>query len=156
MCVEAFEGLGENAQIKLLGPAKFAAWKDGKIRLNGLVGRKFDPRWGWMRYEKSLVEALGEDTAKGYTRLALMGVAQKAGDYAADDLIRLAGLGLRELTASELNKIMHHVAEAGFDPIANVRVLKRWDGLNVDGVLLKAGNRIHTGYAHYIKHVLEA
>jgi hypothetical protein len=58
-----------------------------------------------MRYEKSLKEVLGEEEAKKYTRLALLGVARNAPGYSANDLIQVAGLGLRELTPQELNKV---------------------------------------------------
>lgn len=54
--IEAFNDLGYPDQLAVLGPAKFAAWQDGAISLTDLVGRKYDMRWGSMRYEKSLKE----------------------------------------------------------------------------------------------------
>ena len=37
--VELFEKLAAEQQIKILGPAKYAAWKDGKFALSDIVGR---------------------------------------------------------------------------------------------------------------------
>lgn len=42
--------------MKILGPAKYAAWKEEKFALPDLVGRKADPDWGVTLYEKSLAE----------------------------------------------------------------------------------------------------
>lgn len=61
--VEAFGRLSEVQQLKILRPAKFAAWKDGAIKLEDLVGQRYDPRWGTMRYERSLMEVLGREEA---------------------------------------------------------------------------------------------
>jgi SPP1 gp7 family putative phage head morphogenesis protein len=54
--IEAFEKLSEPEQLRVLGPAKFAAYKAGEFKLPDLVGRQFDRHWGNMRYEKSLVQ----------------------------------------------------------------------------------------------------
>lgn len=53
---ETFSQLANTEQLKVLGPAKYAAWKEGKFTLTDLVGRKYDPQWGWTGYEKSLTE----------------------------------------------------------------------------------------------------
>lgn len=86
--VSLFERLPAEKQIKILGPAKYAAWKEGEFSLSDIVGRSRSKEWGTHRFEKSLVQLLGEKKAKGYTRLALMGAARNAGQYSADDLIR--------------------------------------------------------------------
>ncbi len=61
--VSLFERLPAEQQIKILGPAKWAAWKDGKFALADVVGRKRSREWGTHRYEKSLKE-LGIDVNK--------------------------------------------------------------------------------------------
>jgi len=58
--VDVFQRLSPEMQQKILGMAKYAAWKDGKFNLEDLVGRKYDGRWGSMRYERSL-KSLGID-----------------------------------------------------------------------------------------------
>ncbi|MCE5209845.1 MAG: phage head morphogenesis protein [Chloroflexi bacterium] len=151
--IEAFEKLPHTEQIKILGPAKFAAWKDEKFALSDLVGRKTDPDWGATLYEKSLKELIGEEQAKGYTRLALMGVAQNTGNYSADDLIRVAGLGLRGLSPSELNKVVRHVAEAGFEPGGQQKISTMLAGQIWEGKVLQKGEFIKPDVAHYLKHV---
>jgi len=65
--ISLFEKLSPEQQIKILGPAKYAAWKDGKFTLSDLVGRRRSREWGTHRYEKSLVQLLGAEKAKGYT-----------------------------------------------------------------------------------------
>lgn len=114
--VARFERLTAEEQIRILGPAKYAAWKDGLFSLKDLAGRKADPVWGETRVERSLKGLVGVEAAKGYTRLSLMGIAKNAGNYSADDLIRIAGLGLSNLTSAELDRVIRHVAVAGFDP----------------------------------------
>lgn len=78
---EQFAKLGADAQLKILGPAKWAAWKDGKVTLDenlvtGIVGRRHDPVWGSMRYERSLREILGREAAKGYRLLGASGITR--------------------------------------------------------------------------------
>lgn len=106
-----------------------------------------------MRYEKSLKEVLGEEEAKKYTRMALLGVARNAPGYSADDLIRVVGVGLRELTPQELNKVIEHVAKAGFEPGGSQRVTKMLEGQVWNGKVLKAGDVVEPGGFHYLKHV---
>lgn len=52
----------ERTQRAILGPGKFTAWRDGRLDLEDLVTRTEDPRWGTMRREATLTEALA---AKG-------------------------------------------------------------------------------------------
>lgn len=58
--VEAFEQLSDVDQLRVLGPSKFAAYKQSALMLPDLVGAKHDPQWGRMFYEKSLSQ-LGMD-----------------------------------------------------------------------------------------------
>ena len=53
-----FAAQDEKTQMAILGPAKFAAYKAGKLSLAGLVGKSDDSRWGPSRYEKSLADAI--------------------------------------------------------------------------------------------------
>jgi|GEM_PF-859656 len=152
--VSLFERLPAEKQIKILGPAKYAAWKEGKFALSDVVGRARSKEWGTHRFEKSLVQLVGEKKAKGYTRLALMGVARNAGQYSADDLIRVAGLGLRELTPEELKRIVQHVAKAGFDPNGLEKCGGRLVGLVWNGKTLKGSDRLPPGEVHYLRHVV--
>jgi hypothetical protein len=76
--ITLFEKLPTQKQLAILGPAKYAAWKDGKFTLSDLVGRKRSREWGTHRYERSLQDLIG-DKAKEYTRLALTGIARRAG-----------------------------------------------------------------------------
>lgn len=149
-----FDRLPAEKQIKILGPAKYAAWKEGEFSLSDIAGRAWSREWGTHRFEKSLMQLLGEKKAKGYTRLALMGVARNAGQYSVDDLIRLAGLGLRELTPEELERIVRHVAKAGFDPNGLEKCGGRLAGLVWNGKTLKGSDRLPPGEVHYLRHVV--
>jgi len=59
--VSLFGKLPPEKQIKILGPAKYAAWKDGKFTLADVVGRSRSKEWGTHRYEKSLAQLLGTE-----------------------------------------------------------------------------------------------
>lgn len=85
--IEAFGKLPEATKYKILGPAKYAAMRDGRIKLDDLIGRRYDPRWGWMRYEKSLRE-LGIDW-RDY-----IGIRSKA-PTSQEDLAKWEDLGRR-------------------------------------------------------------
>jgi hypothetical protein len=151
---EAFERLSHTEQLSILGPAKFAAYKDGAFQLSDLVGEKANSRWGSMRYEKSLKEVLGEEKAKEYTRLALLGVARNAPGYSADDLIRVVGVGLRELTPSEVNRITEKIGEFGLCQELIQKVDHSIAGLIWKGKVLNSGDMISPLDAHYLKHVM--
>jgi SPP1 gp7 family putative phage head morphogenesis protein len=58
--VQAFGMQAEEDQYRVLGPAKYTAYKNGDIVLPDLVGVKHDRIWGRMFYERSLKE-LGMD-----------------------------------------------------------------------------------------------
>lgn len=152
--VSLFEKLPVEKQIKILGPAKWAAWKDVKFTLSDLVGQKRSKEWGTHRYEKSLVELLGAEKAKGYTRLALMGTAKNAGQYSVSDLIRIAGLGLRELNDDELQRIVEKITKAGFNREHSSLVKPEMAGIFWGGKYLKVGERLLTDEWHFVKHVL--
>ncbi|MEZ0396822.1 MAG: phage minor head protein [Anaerolineales bacterium] len=152
--VSLFEKLSQEQQIKILGPAKYAAWRDGKFALSDIVGRARSREWGTHRYEKSLAELLGAEKAKGYTRLALMGAAKDAGQYSVSDLIRIAGLGLRELNDDELQRIVEKITKAGFNREHSSLVKPEMAGIFWGGKYLKVGERLPTDEWHFVKHVL--
>jgi SPP1 gp7 family putative phage head morphogenesis protein len=152
--VSLFERLPAEKQIRILGPAKYAAWKDGKFTLADIVGRARSKEWGTHRYEKSLAQLLGAEKAKGYTRLALMGAARNAGQYSVSDLIRVAGLGLCELSDDELRKIVEKVAKAGFNREHTSLVKPEMAGLVWKGKTLEVGERLPADEWHFVKHVL--
>ena len=56
---ELFGRLSPEDQVKILGPAKFAAYQNGEISLMDLVGRAQSRKWGSHRFEKSLKAVLG-------------------------------------------------------------------------------------------------
>lgn len=63
--VEWFARQSAADQEAILGPAKFAAWREGKFALPEVVGFRADPKWGPTRWELPLrgIEAgLGEET----------------------------------------------------------------------------------------------
>jgi len=64
--VELFARLNAEQQIRILGPAKWIAWKDGKFTLTDLVGIRESPVWGSMRVERSLAGMVGKEIAKQY------------------------------------------------------------------------------------------
>lgn len=56
----------EHIQVRMAGPAKFAALKTGALSLDDLVGFRVDKKWGPVRWERSLKDALGARQAKRY------------------------------------------------------------------------------------------
>ena len=84
-----------------------------------------------------------------------MRVAQRAGNYSVDDLIRVAGIGLRELTPGELERVARHVAGAGFDPNGLEKCGGRLFGLVWNGKTLKGSDMLPPGEAHYLRHVVK-
>jgi len=54
-----------DVQIRILGKAKYAAYKAGLISLGDLVGFKDSKKWGPERYEASLSKALAAASKKG-------------------------------------------------------------------------------------------
>jgi hypothetical protein len=47
---------GVTAQQAILGPAKFALYRDSKLAPSDLVGFQQDVRWGWTGYERTLAQ----------------------------------------------------------------------------------------------------
>jgi SPP1 gp7 family putative phage head morphogenesis protein len=51
---DVFRAKPEAFQQAVLGPKAFQQWKAGDLRFTDLLGRKDDPRWGTMRYTRSV------------------------------------------------------------------------------------------------------
>ena len=83
-----------------------------------------------------------------------MGAAQRAGNYSVDDLIRIAGMGLRELSSKEIDRICEYVSRVGFNPHARSRVSQRMVGILWQGRMIHAGQELPSDEWHFIKHVL--
>lgn len=49
-------------QRAVLGPGKYAAWKDGRFDLADLVGIRQDATWGEVRFERPLAALIGDQT----------------------------------------------------------------------------------------------
>lgn len=67
---EWFDQQSAEVQQQVLGPSKYAAYQDGAITLDDLVGTKQDANWGGSRYERSLKDVLGTKQAQQYYKKA--------------------------------------------------------------------------------------
>jgi len=68
--ISRFDNLPEEAQRQIIGPAKLAAYREGRIELPDLVGVAEHPEWGQVRYERSLTSILGSEASRYYRRAA--------------------------------------------------------------------------------------
>lgn len=57
--VERFERLSPETQRKILGPAKYRAYRAGALQLSDVIGFRVHPRWGPVGWERSLRDILG-------------------------------------------------------------------------------------------------
>lgn len=72
---EAFALRSEPDQIAILGPAAHRAYRDGYLTMTpqgqySIVGQKYDPKWGSMRYARSLKAIVGEVAANRYQNVS--------------------------------------------------------------------------------------
>lgn len=72
----------------------------------------------------------------------------------SDQLIVEAATGARSLTSDELQWVLEHVAQAGFDPTAQEIVRGELAGILWRGRVLKGRDRLLPAERHYVKHVL--
>ena len=151
---DLFARLPEDQQRAILGPAKFAAYQVGAIRLEDLRGIRRDPRWGPVGYERSLREVLGTQRAEAYARLARAGASFNRPLARPDRLILEAATGARRLSREELAEVLEHVAEAGFDANARERARGELAGVIWQGETLRGSTMLPPADRHYIKHVL--
>jgi hypothetical protein len=73
----------------------------------------------------------------------------------ADRLILEAATGARQLTTAELEQVLEHVAQAGFDPDARETVRGRLAGLAWQGQTLTGSDRLSPREVHYLWHVVQ-
>lgn len=71
-----------------------------------------------------------------------------------DQFIVRAAAGTHRPTADELQQIVAHVAQAGFDANARERVRGELAGMIWQGRMLKGSDRLPPSERHYLKHVL--
>lgn len=124
-----FARLPEAEQMRVLGPAKFAAWRDGAIGWEDIPGFRRDPKWGPVGYERGLRDILGAEKAAGYLDPVRRAAAQKAAATRAAamggglpvlgaDVHRLAALQetrlaqLHEMTTAQVDDLMRRMAAA--------------------------------------------
>lgn len=72
----------------------------------------------------------------------------------ADRLILEVAAGVRRLTPEELQRVLEHVAEAGFDPNAQEQARGRVAGLEWRGGILRGSDRLPPVEVHYLWHVV--
>lgn len=72
----------------------------------------------------------------------------------ADALILEAATDVRRLTRAELQQVVAHVAQAGFDPDARERAGGRLEGLSWQGRVLRGSDYLPPAEAHYLRHVV--
>ncbi len=80
--------------------------------------------------------------------------ARVAQESDADRLILEAATGARTLTADELNRVLVHVAEAGFHPGARERARGRLAGVVWQGRSLAGADRLPPAELKYLWHVV--
>jgi hypothetical protein len=71
----------------------------------------------------------------------------------ADRLILEAATGARRLSQAELQRVLEHVAQAGFDPAPNV-LATGLSGVEWQGHILAGRDRITSAERHYLRHVV--
>ncbi|MGB9591319.1 MAG: hypothetical protein ACPL1K_02245, partial [Candidatus Kryptoniota bacterium] len=84
----------------------------------------------------------------------LMGAAKSAGQYSVDELIRVVGLGLRDLSDDELQRVVEKVAKSGFNREHASLVKPEMTGIIWRGKSLQVGERLPADEWHFVKHVL--
>lgn len=127
-----FARLPASQQRAILGPAKFAAYQAGAIRLEDLRGFRRDPRWGSVGYERSLREILGTKDAlrwqqrgrRGSPSALAGGAGPALSQHPVDRLIRDLVRAEQHVTAPELRQMIDRIAQAPF-PTASQHLAKR-------------------------------
>lgn len=72
----------------------------------------------------------------------------------ADQLIAAAAAGTRRLNTADLDRVLDHVARAGFDPDALERAGGRLRGIEWGGRTLAGRDRLPPAEVHYLRHVV--
>jgi SPP1 gp7 family putative phage head morphogenesis protein len=110
--VDEFAKLSPERQDGVLGKAGGAAYRAGAVRLRNFVGRRNDPRWGTMRYARSLRSILGAEQAKRWSNPVGLRRVMHIKDWMSDEVqghlhdIDLLPVSLQErLVTSGLKRI---------------------------------------------------
>ena len=72
----------------------------------------------------------------------------------AHRLILEAATGARALSADEMQRVLEHVAQAGFFPAPNAKAGGRLAGLTWQGRTLMGRDRLPSAEVHYLRHVV--
>jgi len=107
-----FAKLPEEQQRRILGNAAFEAYKAGQVKLADFVGQQSDPRWGTMRYTRSLREILGTSEAKSWRQLSasLRAVGADVNRLAVLREVRLSQV--RAMSADQLDALFAQMRTA--------------------------------------------
>lgn len=124
-------------QRMLLGPGKYALYRDRKITLQDLVTEGRDPQWGHYRVEKSL-KAVGVRTEQEMV----------------DALIRQIVVLDRPFGVGDIQRIRKHVASVEFSPVPFAKAGSRLNGLEWEGRRLAGSDRLPTGVVHFLSHTV--
>ncbi len=73
-----------------------------------------------------------------------------------DQFILAAATAVRELGGADLQRVLEHVAQAGFDPYSMEKVGGRVAGLLWQGRVLTGNDRLPPAEVHYLRHVVVA
>ena len=76
---DLFEQLPDERKRAILGPAKFAVYQNGELKLEDVAGFRRDKKWGLVGYERSLRDILGPKEAKKWMEKALNQGASNVG-----------------------------------------------------------------------------
>jgi len=146
--LDLFERLPDGRKRQILGPAKFAAYQNGKLKPEDMAGFRRDKKWGPVGYERSLRDILGSKQAEKWIAEA---VKAKRMQDEPNRLIREWLNPKRKPTEAEIRKVLDHVAKAPFStrPVA---VDKSIRGQVFQG--RKLGDREPSIIAHFAKRVL--
>ncbi len=136
---EVFRSLSEAEQRKILGPAKWLAWKEGKLEFSQLSKRTWSADWGPGRAQASLKEIVGGNEANYYKRFADKFLGR---DYMVESGVRLTYERLGhiydrhpEVNASVINDLMKkailmpdEIVQSNSDPTVNMHYVADSDG----------------------------
>jgi len=147
-----FRTLSAEDQRRIIGPAKWLAWKEGKFEFEKLSKPTHSAVWGEGKGVASLKDLLGENDANYYLRLAQNGLAKQ--NLNGEELIKFASLDLRPLTNREIGKITNLVAERGFNDNLLEKAGGRLAGLEWEGNTIKGSDTLGVGVAHYLRHAV--
>ena len=155
---ELFRELPPAQQRSILGPAAHEAWLDGRVSLapdgrTSVVGQRDDPRWGTMRYARSLQEIIGQRDAKAYVSLAMR--EAKLSPNETDRLMRRLIRSGRAATAMDDQQIEAQIAERVAQAPLNTRVVPAGDLSNTEYLGRTTKEQDNSDWVHLVKRVTQ-